>query len=372
MLLGVLLHAIIAYKVYPNPSWPSDNKMHSYFFDGLYFFIHSFRMQLFFVVAGFFARMLYLRIGERSFIQHRIRRIIIPFAASLIFILPFTIAPFLYYKYFIADALPRPEAWAAFRSQFFRWNGMAHLWFLYYLVFFYIAMLVLQRPVFRNLVPAFLRKRKINMSSVPQPLVAGIMLALVQIIFSRELVIEVSTGIVPRLPNLLYYGFFFAAGYLMHKNAARLGDLRQRAWTYISFGALLAVAAFYMVVLRGEHATPFVWAIKLVLAMQTVFLTFGMIGLFLKYLNRESAAFRYMSDASYWIYIVHLMMVAGLQIAFLFTDIPGGLRFILILAVTSAVSLATYQWFVRYTFIGTALHGPRKRPARQHMVNLNA
>ena len=34
-------------------------------------------------------------------------------------------------------------------------------------------------------------------------------------------------------------------------------------------------------------------------------MTYGLIGLFLRYMGKPSPRWRYMADASYWIYIVH-------------------------------------------------------------------
>jgi glucans biosynthesis protein C len=367
MLLGVLLHTIIPFKIYPNPSWPSDNSLHSYFFDGTYYLLHSFRMQLFFVVAGFFARMLYLKIGEQAFIKHRFKRILVPFAGSLIFILPFTIAPFLYYKYYIADALPPAEAWAALRSQFFRWNGMAHLWFLYYLLFFYGAMLVVLKKQVQQLIPGFLKKLLLNVASLPHILLIGLVLGAIQVIFCEEPIVEVSNGIIPRFSNLLYYGFFFTIGFLVHKNAGQLKEIPRRTWPYLSIGLLLATVLFYILILQKEQPFPYgIWILKLGVAMQTTFLTFGVMGVFLKYLNKENRTFRYISDASYWLYLVHLVMISSLEILFLYTGIPGIIRIILMLTIASGVALLTYQWFIRYTFIGNILHGPRKR--EKHII----
>ncbi|MCC6288583.1 MAG: hypothetical protein IT249_11930 [Chitinophagaceae bacterium] len=39
--------------------------------------------------------------------------------------------------------------------------------------------------------------------------------------------------------------------------------------------------------------------------------------------------------------------------------IPGILRFPAVLILTLIISFGTYQWFVRYSFIGTMLHGAR-------------
>ena len=96
MILGIFLHATIAYKVDTLPTWPHDDVFTNKAFDFVYLLIHSFRMPLFFLIAGFFCRFLLLKIGEKEFIRHRWKRIVIPFGLSLICILPFTIYPFLF------------------------------------------------------------------------------------------------------------------------------------------------------------------------------------------------------------------------------------------------------------------------------------
>lgn len=357
MLLGIVLHASIAYKIYPNPTWPSDNQYHSWFFDGLYLFIHSFRMQLFYLVAGFFACLLYKKIGESAFIRHRLKRIVIPFAGSLIFILPLTIAPFLYYKYFVADQLPVQAAKHLFYRQLFRWNGMAHLWFLYYLVIFYGVMLAVLR-----IKPLQRFRLKLNPGSFLQVLGLGIVLAFIQVIFFRESVVEVSTGILPKVSHLLYYGFFFIVGYHLHHNQSAFLQLARHTWLYLLLGIIFTGGMFYILATdtpEGQLSTTL--PAKLLAAMQTIFLVFGAIGFFLRYLNSERPYLKYIADASYWLYLVHLSLVASLQILFRYTNVPGAMRFGLVLLITSLIALATYQWFIRYSFIGDILHGPRKK-----------
>lgn len=366
MLLGIVLHAAIAYKVFPNPTWPADDAYHSYWYDGAYWMIHTFRMQLFYLVAGFFARMLYLKIGEKDFISHRIKRIAIPFAGSLIFILPFTIAPFLYYKYFIAEQLSYADAMAHFRVQMFRWNGMAHLWFLYYLMIFYCGMLLLLHRRIQNLVPAVLLKWSFNFGKIGQLLLATLVLTGIHLLFFEGPVVEVSTGIFPKISHLLYYGFFFILGYYVHKNSGQLELIARRTGLYLLTGACIALALFSVVVLPiGITLSPVL--VKAGVALQTMLLTFGVMGFFLRYLNRQNDTFRYISDAAYWLYLVHLAVVAGLQIAFLHSPVPGACRFFLVLLITTGFGIGTYHLFIRYSFIGSILHGPRMR--RKYVIN---
>ncbi len=360
MLLGIVLHAAIAYKVFPNPTWPADDAFHSYWYDGSYWLIHAFRMQLFYLVAGFFARMLYLKIGERKFIVHRIKRIAVPFAGSLVFILPFTIAPFLYYKYFIAEPFAYEEARALFRTQLLRWNGMAHLWFLYYLLIFYAGMLLFLHKSVQRLVPAAWLKLTFNFGRAPQLMLAVLVLAGIQLAFFEGPVVEVSTGIFPKISHLLYYGLFFVIGYYIHKNAGQLELIAKRTGPLLVTGVVIALGLFIVTVLPAGLTLP-LGIVKAGSALQTMLLTFGGMGFFLKYMNRPNDTVRYISDAAYWLYLVHLGVVAGLQILFLQSAVPGPLRFFLVLLITAGFGIGTYHLFIRYSFIGNILHGPRTR-----------
>jgi glucans biosynthesis protein C len=68
MLLGLVLHAAISYIETPMPSlWPYSDPQRSLAFDLTVFFIHVFRMPVFFVVAGFFAAFVYHRDGAARF-----------------------------------------------------------------------------------------------------------------------------------------------------------------------------------------------------------------------------------------------------------------------------------------------------------------
>ncbi|EUA19237.1 acyltransferase family protein [Mycobacterium xenopi 4042] len=53
-----------------------------------YFVVHIFRMALFFMVAGFFARLLHQRLGTAGLIKNRLRRIGLPFLAAMVLIIP--------------------------------------------------------------------------------------------------------------------------------------------------------------------------------------------------------------------------------------------------------------------------------------------
>ena len=93
-------------------------------------------------------------------------------------------------------------------------------------------------------------------------------------------------------------------------------------------------------------------------------MTFGSIGLSRRLLSRESQTLRYISDSSYWLYLIHLPLVILAQWLVRDLQIPAFLKFAAITIVISAFLLLTYEYGVRYTVIGRLLNGPRTRTAR--------
>src|SRR3954465_13632815 len=91
MWLGIVLHSIIVYKANPEPNWPHDDRIFSGFLEWLYQVIHVFRMPLFFLVAGFFSRLVIMRSGINYFVTQRFKRIVVPFVLGVIIIVPLSL-----------------------------------------------------------------------------------------------------------------------------------------------------------------------------------------------------------------------------------------------------------------------------------------
>ncbi len=90
---------------------------------------------------------------------------------------------------------------------------------------------------------------------------------------------------------------------------------------------------------------------------------FGCLGLCRRVLSEKRRWVRYLSDSSYWLYLVHLPLVIVGQQVLQPLAMPALVKFALLVSGLTALMLASYEWGVRYTFIGTGLNGPRRRPA---------
>ena len=95
------------------------------------------------------------------------------------------------------------------------------------------------------------------------------------------------------------------------------------------------------------------------LSLSMWFMAYGLLGLFIRYMNHSSPRWRYMADASYWIYIVHVPLVILLPLLLANVPAPGIVKVALVVAMATGLILVTYRYFVRSTFIGEQLNGRR-------------
>jgi len=361
MWLGVVLHALIVYKSVPEPNWPHDDSFNSEFLDWLYQYIHVFRMPLFFLVAGFFARLVITRSGIKYFRIQRTKRILIPFIIGVIVIVPVSLFPFHFYNGFYNGNLSIGQSLRHAVSQMLNWNGLLHLWFLYYLLFFYIIALIIY---------AFVRKSDFNFSLTLQKSFGKIsltkifiaVLVLYLLLFGFKVFTPpVYTGIKPNIIYLLYYGFFFTLGWLMQINMNSVNSLTRFGWWLFIAGSALSILRF----LEPEFID--ITFQYFFVSLETICLVAGLTGIFIKHCNLESKLWRYFSDASYWVYLIHISIVVTLQVLMLYSVIPGWFRMPLVIIVTFAITMITYHYFVRYTIIGEYLHGKRIRPSKPRL-----
>lgn len=358
MWLGIVLHGIILYKVVPEVNWPKDPSFSTRVYDWMYHFIHSFRMPLFFMVAGFFAHMVISRSGKKYFISQRVKRIGVPFVIGVLLLVPLTLWPFHFYNFHYVQQLSLEAAIKRSMGQMLKWNGLAHLWFLYYLLFFY-AVSVLFCRLKEKFSPAVPKKEKH---------LSWLMLLAALIVFTGILLLfriespAVYTGIKPDLIYICYYGFFYCGGWMMQPHPKTIPSLAAKSWPLFLTGFLLSFI-FLLDAVVGEEVK------SILAAIQTFTLTAGITGLFIRHFSKPSKTWRYLSDAAYWVYLVHLVIVSSLQVYLLSTDIPGWLRFPVVLVVTVVLSIVSYHYLVRFTVIGTFLHGRREK--EKIMVNRN-
>ena len=137
MLLGLVIHSAMTYNVtYHGDSWfIKDPETTHIFSDFMVFFIHSFRIPIFFLLGGFFGAMLFYERGVMRMVKNRISRIVFPFIVFLFLLWPFIIFAFSYTNaVFLKQDNPLVMALEPFKNVIILLpRKTSHLWFLYYL-----------------------------------------------------------------------------------------------------------------------------------------------------------------------------------------------------------------------------------------------
>jgi fucose 4-O-acetylase-like acetyltransferase len=371
LLLGIVLHASMSFLVgFRELRFPIADVSQSLTLEVFFFVVHMFRMMLFFLVAGFFARLLMQRLGTGGFVKNRLRRVGLPLLIFYPLLLPLVVLPIIWAAK--QQGMPPGQGGPAGLPQGIPWF---HLWFLYLLVVMYALLLVLRalgtrldaHGRVRGLADAALRAA---LSWRVAPLVLGLPIAVV--LYLTPSWIQMGgipapiAGFIPNAPGLLAYGSAFLVGWWIHRQPS-LFALLSRDWKlYLSIAVVATVIAMTLTDVRS-HFTPLVMSMEKRALYAFVYLlgvwcwVLGLTGAALTGCTAPSARWRYLSDASYWMYLVHVPIVWALQAWMMRWPLHWTVKFALILGVAGALLLASYHYLVRSTFLGKLLNG-RKYP----------
>jgi peptidoglycan/LPS O-acetylase OafA/YrhL len=377
MLLGIYLHGALSFMVgLPRGVWPVQDIHRHNGFDVMFLYIHTFRMPLFFMLAGFFGRMVYQRIGGKDFLRQRFVRLGIPLVVGLAVFLPIMHVLYLQGATLFGPP-PREIVFEGLRMNHpptFSNRGplLFHLWFIYTLLLVCLLATGARVLAGRVLSSATLGRvdgamRWLVGSVWGVPVLALITLPVLSLMHS--LTIDTPTTFIPEPRVLLFYGLFFGFGWLLQRQPALLSGLERRAGRQVLlvsallFPLLLGVAGRWA---QTQGQGPFV--LKLlgfsIHSLITWALVLGFTGLALRHLNRPSPVMRYLADGAYWMYLAHLPLLAWLQLLFARLDMPALVKFLIVCHLAVLLLLPAYEYLVRYTIIGRVLNGPRSRKAK--------
>jgi peptidoglycan/LPS O-acetylase OafA/YrhL len=374
LLLGVVFHATMAYLPGPQLWFVQDETAPAM---ALIFYVtHIFRMALFFLLAGFFARMMFHRKGTGGFIRDRSKRILLPLVVGWPVVMAAIIACFIYGFTQSVPPGTEPPPTPPMTAETF---PLTHLWFLYVLIIFYAAALVLRAAVVVIDRKETLRKGLVDPAVrflAGSPLGLAVLAAPIAAVFvltpNWYMWFGVQTpdfGLVPNTIALVSFGTVFAFGWLLQRQMSLLETWRRRWPVNLALAIALTAGCLYLagtapllVPAAGDwkeiaYACAYALAIWCWVA--------GLIGLAMQVLSRRNPAIRYVADASYWIYIAHLPVVMALHAAFLDISLPVWPKFAAVNAIAFAILFLSYALLVRHSFIGAILNGKRPRGNRR-------
>ena len=367
MLLGIVLHAALNYITVPDPIYFYSDPSTSVSMDLTVILIHLFRMPTFFVMAGFFTALLCLRRGQQAMLANRLQRIALPFAlfwpplyliSALIFLL--AIHWIEYGHWGIDQNLALKYQPNAEREYGF---NTLHLWFLYYLLLFYLLLIPLRGLMQRlpSLAVGLERVFGFLLRSPFGPLLLTLPIAAVGYDYPAGMV-AINGSFIPEFSQLIYHGSFFVAGWFLYKHRHCLEHYRAHWGRY---GAAFLLSVVLLLVLLDSHlrgvggSVPLYLCLCITINLSSWLGVFMLVGGFQRYLDQPSEKLRYLTDASYWVYLIHILFT--MTIAVLLRDLswPAELKFLSVCLITSLICFGSYHFGVRRTAIGRLLNGRR-------------
>ena len=357
MLLGLVLHSALTFGVYNyGEAWPlkDPNATHP-LNDLLVGVIHLFRIPIFFVVAGFFGAMLFYERGPLKMFKNRVSRIAYPF----IVFLPI-LTPIILFSFIFSGSIFNGDEAALETLQYYFSNPINfipqrtyHLWFLYYL--FLITLLTLCLGLLFKKVPNLTS----NMTKafdwiIKKPVLRILFFAFLTFIlyeFMNTKEVETSVSLIPDLNTFLFYFQFYIFGWVLFKSKHLLDKMMRFDWLYTILG--LTTTLIYLLMFEALTFEIFI----LIKSISVWLLIFGITGLYIRYGSSHSHRMRYVSDATYWVYLIHLPLTIIIPSLIIDWPLPATVKFLIVLISTTTICFITYNYLVRATFIGKFLNG---------------
>jgi len=377
LLLGVLLHATLSF--FPAQIWIVADDQTSVWASGLFFVIHLFRMASFFLIAGLFGQMMLKQRGAAGFIKNRLIRIAGPLAAFWGPVMAGIVAVLIWnaslHGLTAADAPPPPT---------YDWTNipLTHLWFLWVLLWFYAALLIGHVVVARldrnGALGRGMDRLAGGLIGPWGPLVLGAPLAFALWFEPNWIAFfgipTPDAGLVPETSALVGFGLAFGVGVLLDRRRDLLK--RMEVWAPVWSGLALGAGTTALMLSGGPTPvlTPMTDPATRAMAaaafgVATYASMFAVVGLALRFWSGHSPARRYLADASYWIYIVHLPLVMAAQVVVKDWPLVWPVKLAIVVVGVMAVCLVSYELMVRHGMMGRWLNG-RRVPWRRTPVGV--
>jgi len=375
LLLGVVFHASLSFLPIP-VGWAVMDISTSPAVRGFILISHSFRMALFFLIAGFFSHMSFHRKGAGYFLRVRLVRLGVPFVAGWFILWPLIVSGWIMGAesmrgevHVLAGLAGGFQVLKDLPAGIFT---QTHLWFLYYLLGITGAVLGTRYLLKQtgggylwlagkaDAILSWLAGRWFGIWIFILPTAAVLW-------FMRNWGMDTPDKSLVPVPRVaLLYGGFFLLGWVLHRNRETfLALTRLTVWKF----ALAMVAAVLSILcsrVQADPSHPHFMAFRVAFVLSYASMLWSLlllsIGLFRRLIRRTYPCIRYMADASYWIYLIHLPVVVWLQVALAEWSVHWLVKLAGVALVTILVALLSYGLLVRHTWIGTLLHGQRERP----------
>lgn len=355
LLLGIVLHSLMPFV--PGLTWLVEDSQKSEGAGLGMYVIHLFRMVVFMLLAGYFGRMVLHRRGTGSYLKDRLLRIGLPAVAFwpiAILTLPVLVTINTQLRGIpVPESPPPPEGVPPVLMLF----TPGQLWFLVVLLQC-VLITVAVRAVLIRLLGTDRSARWAAAIGRVLASPAGVVLATLPYLAALLLQGTSVEGIIapvtvlPEVAPLTAYLGAFVAGWFLH---AADGSLHQIARGWVQLVLAVVVSSLGLLLEgRGLLVTA-----PIVAAAGWTW-TYALLGICTRFLNRPSPVMRYLADASYWMYLLHLPLLVAIAIPLADLNWPIPVKLLITWAVAVLVLIPSYDLLVRNTWLGRWLNGHRR------------
>ena len=361
MLSGIFLHAGLAYDASVQKFWLATDPSSSIVVHVLIWFVHLFRMALFFLISGYFAKLLVVRKGTKGFLWNRTVRILFPF---LLFY-PFLLIAIVSVISFAISYVENAQGIIGLIQEAIRTkqtgeqpppNAM-HLWFLYYLMIFSLLAPLISR----------IKLRPLDWIVAHRWLLVLMPLALIPGAIGGGIPTAAPESFIPQCWPFVFYGLFYATGWQLYGRESIIESFRPYMWLmgglvvalFVPYLWLMPVSVFPNLQQIGTWQLCTAAALGAYLSSMLVVLSL-LLGR--TYLSQRNSTLRFVADSSYWVYLIHLPIVLLIQTFLIQFSFNVWIKLTMTIVGTMAFCLLTYMIFVRYTILGRLLNGKRTFP----------
>lgn len=297
MLLGIPFHISL---IYSSHMWHVNSAYPSWWLTLFNDAIHAFRMQVFFVISGYFSYMLYLRYPVKRWWTVRVERVGIPMLTAIPLL---TLPQFIMLQYVNA----RTETWHTLSTydkfNTLVWELVSHLWFLLVLVVLTTLSMWLFRKIKNN------AEQLLSDISWAKLSVAFLLFGVVYAAIRRLIFIMYPDILRDALFNFavmqsLFYIPFFMLGALAFINP-QLKALFLKPSPACMVGSLIAFIAYQLNQYYGSGDAWMYETESVITMLLGVWMVNVVFSLGYRLLNFQSSRVSYFVNASLFIYLVH-------------------------------------------------------------------
>lgn len=332
---------------------------------------HSFRMPLFFLLAGFFTHMAVTKYGYAQVLKSRGLRLGIPFVAGWFLLKPMLVSGWIMGaqsmrgEVMVSDALK--QGITVFESLPTGLLTGTHLWFLYYLMLFTLVTLIATLPwqasLFRT--PSISRGWArlivwLSRSSFALPLLT--VYAAICLWFMNHWGLDTpDKSLLPHLPVTLLYGGFFILGWGFHQHPGALREFSRIRGVTIIWCLLSVSGSLYFSHFESQPGHPDYTWLKVGFVISYAGMMWSIVILLIAVCRhifyRPNAIVSFVAQRAYWLYLVHLPLVVWLQTAFAELPYYWLIKLVAIVLSTILVSFLLYELLVKRTWLGRIVAG---------------